>query len=68
MDKQLLNDYNDLFLNNYEQNFQGLFFHPEDGRDSKLNDSLNNIKVDFKPKHKWFTLLYNTLAKNTCLK
>ena len=46
MDKQILNEYNDLFLNNYDQNFQGLFFHPEDGRDLKLNESLDNIKTD----------------------
>lgn len=46
MDKQILNEYNDLFLKSYDQNFTGLFFHPEAGRDSKLNESLLNIKTD----------------------
>ena len=46
MDKQILNEYNDLFLKSYSQNYTGLFFHPEAGRDSKLNESLLNIKTD----------------------
>jgi hypothetical protein len=46
MDKQILSEYNDLFLKSYSQNYTGLFFHPEASRDSKLNESLLNIKTD----------------------
>ena len=46
MDKQILNEYNDLFFKSYDQNYNGLFFHPEAGRDSKLNESLSNIESD----------------------
>ena len=46
MDKQILDEYTRLFLEKHEQKYTGLFLHPEAGRDSKLNENLNNIKDD----------------------
>ena len=46
MDKQLLDEYSGLFLNEYSQTYMGLFLHPEDGRDNKINESFDNIKND----------------------
>lgn len=46
MDKQILDEYTKLFLEKHEQKYTGLFLHPEAGRDSKLNENLNNIKDD----------------------
>lgn len=46
MDKQILDEYTKLFLEKHEQKYTGLFLHPEAGRDSKLNENLNNIKAD----------------------
>ena len=31
MDKQILDEYQKILLGEYEQNFEGLFFHPESG-------------------------------------
>ena len=46
MDKQILDEYSGLFLDEYKQTYNGLFLHPEEGRDNKINESLNNIKSD----------------------
>lgn len=46
MDKQILDEHNQIFLDDYNQIYQGLFLHPEAGRDSHLNESLNDIKDD----------------------
>ena len=46
MDKQLLDEYSGLFLDEYKQTYNGLFLHPEDGRDCKINESFENIKKD----------------------
>lgn len=46
MDKQILNEYRDIFLSDFTQLYNGLFFHPEAGGDNKLNESLNNIYLD----------------------
>ena len=46
MDKQILDEYTKLFLDDHKQNYEGLFLHPEAGRDSKINESLTNIKED----------------------
>ena len=48
MDKQILDEYSNLFLEEYAQKYDGLFLHPEAGRDCKLNESLDNIKTDLK--------------------
>lgn len=48
MDKQILDEYTNLFLKEYAQTYNGLFLHPEAGRDSKINESLDNIKADLK--------------------
>ena len=46
MDKQILDEHNQIFLDDYNQIYQGLFLHPEAGRGSHLNESLNDIKDD----------------------
>ena len=46
MDKQILDEYTKLFLEDHKQSYEGLFLHPEAGRDSKINESLINIKED----------------------
>ena len=46
MDKQLLDEYNKIHLNNYNQKYTGLFLHPEAGEDPKINESFNTIKED----------------------
>jgi hypothetical protein len=46
MDKQILDEHSKIFLEDYTQNFGGVFFHPEDGKDSQLNESLYNIYLD----------------------
>ena len=46
MDKQILDEYTKLFLEDHTQYYNGLFLHPEAGRDSKINESLTNIKSD----------------------
>ena len=46
MDKQLLDEYSGLFLNEYSQTYEGLFLHPEDGRDNKINESFESINND----------------------
>ena len=46
MDKQLLDEYSGLFLDKYKQTYEGLFLHPEEGRDCKVNESFENIKHD----------------------
>ena len=46
MDKQLLDEYSGLFLNEYNQTYEGLFLHPEDGRDNKINESFESINND----------------------
>lgn len=46
MDKQILDEHSQIFLEEYKQTFTGLFFHPEDGRDSQLNESLDKIQYD----------------------
>lgn len=46
MDKQILDEHSKIFLEDYTQNFSGLFFHPEDGKNSQLNESLYNIYLD----------------------
>jgi hypothetical protein len=46
MDKQILDEHSQIFLEDYNQTFNGLFFHPEAGTDSKLNESLDKIKFD----------------------
>ena len=46
MDKQLLDEYSGLFLDEYKQTYEGLFLHPEEGRDCKVNESFENIKHD----------------------
>ena len=46
MDKQILDEYKDIFLSDFTQNFSGLFFHPEAGGDINLNESLGSIYLD----------------------
>lgn len=46
MDKQILDNYKDIFLSDFTQLYSGLFFHPEAGGDIKLNESLNDIYSD----------------------
>ena len=46
MDKQILDEHNQIFLDNYNQIYQGLFLHPEAGRDSHLNESLNDTSIE----------------------
>ncbi len=46
MDKQILDEYSLLHLLDYTQKFQGTYFHPEGGRDSKINESIDDIKTD----------------------
>ena len=48
MDKQLLDEYSGLFLDEYKQTYEGLFLHPEEGRDCKINESFDDIKADLK--------------------
>lgn len=46
MDKQILDEYSLLHLLDYTQRYQGTYFHPEGGRDSKINESIDDIKAD----------------------
>ena len=46
MDKSLLNEYNDIHLANYSQQFKGMYFHPEGGGDFFINDGMSQIQKD----------------------
>ena len=46
MDKQILDEYTKIFLEDHKQYYNGLFLHPEAGRDSKINETFDNIKSD----------------------
>ena len=46
MDKQILDEYSLLHLLEYTQKYQGTHFHPEGGKDSDLNESIDDIKTD----------------------
>lgn len=48
MDKQILDEYTEIFLKDHKQSYEGLFLHPEAGRDSKINESFQNINSDLK--------------------
>lgn len=57
MDKQVLNEYKELQLQNYIQNYTGMYFHPEGGGDFFINEGLTKIKTDL---HALDTLLVDT--------
>jgi hypothetical protein len=46
MDKQILDEQNQIFLESYEQKYQGLFLHPEAGGDPHINEAFDDIKSD----------------------
>ncbi len=46
MDKRILDEYTKLFLEQHKQNYTGLFFHPEEEGNLKVNDSLTEIAND----------------------
>lgn len=46
MDKQLLDSHISLRLSDYNQIFQGMYFHPEGGGDFFVNEGLQKIKED----------------------
>ena len=46
MDKQILDEHSQIFLEDYKQTYEGLFFHPEAGDNPKLNESFDNIVYD----------------------
>ena len=43
MGKKILDEYKKIYLDDYNQNFQGVFFNPEGGGDDRLNTALSNI-------------------------
>lgn len=46
MDKQVLDSYKELQLQNYIRNYTGMYFHPEGGGDFFVNEGLTKIKAD----------------------
>lgn len=46
MDKQILDEYKNLKNQNLEQNYLGMFFHPEGGGDFFVNEGLEQIRND----------------------
>lgn len=46
MDKQILDDYTAMLQSKYDPYYFGFLMHPEEGRESKINDELQNIKND----------------------
>ena len=46
MGKKILDEYKKIYLDDYNQNFQGVFFNPEGGGDDRLNTALSNIYRD----------------------
>lgn len=46
MDKQILDEYSLLHLLDYNQKYQGTYFHPEGGKDARINESIDDIKTD----------------------
>ncbi len=46
MDKQVLDDYIQSIKSQYDQFYTGFVMHPEEGKESKINDKLTNIKDD----------------------
>ena len=46
MDKQILDEYIETLKSNYESFYSGFSMHPEEGRESKINDELTNIQQD----------------------
>lgn len=68
MDKQLLDEYSGLFLDEYSQTYNGLFLHPEGGRDNKINESFDLIKNDLNNLNSMLTTVgtsVNDLLTNT---
>lgn len=71
MDKQVLDSYKELQLQNYIRNYTGMYFHPEGGGDFFVNEGLTKIKTDL---HALDTLLsdtgtaINNLLLNTTLR
>lgn len=57
MDKQVLDSYKELQLQNYIRNYTGMYFHPEGGGDFFVNEGLTKIKTDL---HALDTLLSDT--------
>ena len=57
MDKQVLDSYKELQLQNYIRNYTGMYFHPEGGGDFFVNEGLTKIKADL---HALDTLLSDT--------
>lgn len=46
MDKQVLDDYISSLRQDFEQYYLGYMMHPEEGRECKINDELQNIRED----------------------
>ncbi len=46
MDKQILDDYTAALQSKYDPYYFGFLMHPEEGRDSKINNELLNIRKD----------------------
>ena len=46
MDKQILEEYIQAIKSQYDQYYSGFMMHPEEGRESKINDKLVDIQQD----------------------